>query len=203
MPPPLLPSRPEPVAPTTPAQSLDLRAKFDDLLRQRDYEQAWTVAGQMGAQSSSAYTQTRAALGKDLQNRVGSGDFREADRLLGVAGRLYKGDRDVARYTQIVSDGRAVLTAERQALMLLLKGEYRQSIEIATPLANQKKASRRLLFYMACSHAGLALESTGDVDQTKTARDLFSSVASETALVSAHAPYISPQIMEFLRGTSR
>lgn len=200
VPPPSPPPRTEPVPPAAPPASPDVRTKFDALVRQRDYEQAWSVAGQMGAGAGSAYTQARAALGKDIQDRVASGDIREAERLLGMAGRVMKGDRDVARFTQLVNDGRASLAAERQAFTLLLKGDYRQSIDVGTALATEKKASRRLLFYMACSHAGMALESpkNDSADHIKAARDLYTRATADPAITSAHARYISPQILQLL-----
>ena len=207
-PPPPPPVRVEPpptVPPANAAAAASLRADFDAQLQQRPYEQAWTTAGRMSAADGKpAYAQARAAIKRDVQDQLASGNLREADRLLAVARRTIKDDADLTRFTQTIGDRRKVFSAERQALTLLLKGEYQQSIAVAEPLAKEKKASGRLFFYMACSHAGIALLSREDAaSQLKAARDLFAQAGADAGLASAHARYISPRILEALRAQAR
>jgi tetratricopeptide (TPR) repeat protein len=197
---------PPPAAPPANAgNAAALRSDFDSQLQQHQYEQAWAIAGRMSAADGrAAYAQARTAIKRDVQDQLTSGNLREADRLLGVARRTIKDDADLTRLTQTLGDRRKVTSAERQALTLLLKGDYRQSIDIGEPLAKEKKASPRLLFYMACSHAGLSLLSKDDsASQLKTARDLFAQTTSETGLAAAHARYISPHILEALGAPAR
>jgi tetratricopeptide (TPR) repeat protein len=196
---------PPAVPPANAGAAAGLRADFDSQLKQRQYEQAWTTAGRMSAgDARPAYAQARAAIKRDLQDQMASGDLREADRLLGVARRTMKDDADLARFTQTLGDRRRVSTAERQSLTLLLEGEYQQSIALAEPLAKEKKASPRLLFYLACSHAGIALLSKEDAAaQLKAARELFAQTGSDAGIASAHARYISPRILEALRDAPR
>jgi hypothetical protein len=152
------------------------------------------------AEGKPAYDEARAAIKRDLQGQINSGGLREADRLLEIARRTIKDDADVRRLAQSLGDRRRVSTAERQVLTLLIKGDYRQSIDAAAPLAKEKKASQRLLFYMACSHAGIALLSTEDsASHLQTARELFAQTSTDPGLAAAHARYISPHILETLR----
>lgn len=156
------------------------------------------------AEARPAYAQARSAIKRDVQDQLTAGNLREADRLLAVARRTMKDDADLGRLAQTLGDRRKVSAAERQALTLLLKGDYRQSIDIAEPLAKEKQASPRLIFYMACSHAGIALLSKDDsASHLKTARDLFAQTASDGRLAAAHARYISPHILDALGASAR
>lgn len=204
-PPPVRVETPPAAPPPNAGAAASLRADFDAQLQQRQYEQAWTTAGRMSAADGRpAYGQARSAIKRDLQDQIASGNLREADRLLAVARRTIKDDADLARFTQAIGDRRRISSAERQALTLLLRGEYQQSIDIAAPLAKEKKASGRLIFYMACSHAGLALLSRDDsASRLKTARDLFAQTAPDAGLAGAHARYISPRILEALGASAR
>jgi hypothetical protein len=201
-------------APITPPSAVTTTNQLQDdigrLLARREYEPAWRQA--VGLNRTAAETamgreqraRVRTAMVRDVKEQMSRPDLAEADRLLETLARLDQRDGEVTGLMQRVRDLRVILSAEREALSHLLKGEYPETVRVASQLIDNHQESPRLLFYAACGHAALALVEGDDrTTHSQRAHELFSRATLSGPAFQNEERYISPNILQLLRGSSR
>jgi len=200
------------VEPRTAAETTvgDLQANIARLITQREYDRAWEAAVRLNTPPGNAAVGQdlrkgiRSAIMRDIRGQLSRPNLAEANRLVETLTRLDPGAAEVAGLQRQMGDLRVLLSAEREALSHLLKGDYTETIRTATRLLDDKKESPRLLFYTACGYAALALLGNDDAAvQSQRARALFSRMTLPAGAFQKEERYISPQILRLLRSGPR
>lgn len=200
-----------PIAPSpTVAPTSQLQDDIGRLLARREYEPAWRQAVSFNRTPAEAATgeqqraRIRTAMLRDIREQMARPDLAEADRLLESLARLDRRDSEVDALMQQSRDLRMILSAEREALSHLLKGEYPEAVRVAAQLIDNRQESSRLLFYAACGYAALALVEGDDrVTHSQRAHELFSRATLSAPAFQNEERYISPKILQLLRSSSR
>ena len=188
----------------------DVQANITRLLAGREYARAWELAVRLNTPPGNAAVgqqqrgRVRSALTRDIREQMSRPNLAEANRLVETLALLLPRDTEVAGLQRQVRDVRVLLSAEREALSHLLKGDYTETIRVATRLLDEKRESPRLLFYTACGYAALALVGNEEAAvQSQRARELFSRTTLPAGAFQKEERYISPQILALLRSAPR
>lgn len=93
---------------------------------------------------------------------------------------------------------------QRLALRQFFAGNYQQVVTMLTPASAGADASPRVLFYLACSQAALALlQGRQDGEEVRAARELFARVRGQLGGLAPDRRLVSPKVLELLEGPSR
>ena len=216
-----VPSPPVTVPPTptpTPDPAAPRRAEFDRLIaaassalasdRYSDARQNASRAKALGVDGKRADDAMNAIEVGDLTNQIKvqltARAWTTATPLLDRLAAVDPNSPFVRTARQNVGHGLAEDNAarlERVALGAFYRGNYQQALATLGQVPGDV-ATPRVLFYMACSNAALALlNGEKGKAQLQSARDLFKKAQPGQNRFSIDRKYISPRIMRALEGT--
>lgn len=200
----------DPPSTAKPGSAADWRRisdQIDQLLAGGEFERAWAEARRASALPGGAGQ--GAGLGRRVRDRVvatAEAQLRDrqltrASQTVSVLDRIAPGSAEAARLRQQIEDGRVLAGVEREALKNLLMGNYQTVVEMTRRLIDSRRASGRVLFYAACSRAGLSLVAPADGRQElqAEARQLFAEATRSGPAFAKEETYVSPEILALLR----
>jgi len=142
----------------------------------------------------------------NTQTALNKQDWPEAQRLTADLRRLDPRNARAASFDAAIAKGLASAAAAltRKALRAFFGGDYQTTINLLEPAAADAQPSPRALFYLACSHAALALlESPRGDERLQKGRQLYTRARKGTETFAVDRRFISPQVLRALEAPSR
>jgi hypothetical protein len=142
----------------------------------------------------------------NTQAAVTKQDWPEAQRLTADLRKLDPRNARAASFDAAIAKGlaSAATAVTRKALRAFFDGDYRTTIQLLEPAAADAQPSSRALFYLACSHAALALlESPRGDERLQKGRQLYARARKGTETFAVDRRFISPQVLRALEAPGR
>jgi len=142
----------------------------------------------------------------NTQTALNKQDWPEAQRLTAELRKLDPRNGRAASFDAAISKGlaSAATAVIRNALRSFFGGDYQTTIRLLEPVAASAQPSSRALFYLACSHAALALlESPRGDERLQKGRQLYTRARKGPETFAVDRRFISPQVLRELEAPGR